>query len=104
MDIAIAGVAVRLDLAEDRTIAVARIVLAAVGPTPLRAASAEQLLRGNRPERALSVAAAVLPPTMRVRSPIRGLQPTIAHALVEVLTRRGVDACARALNLAGEMA
>ena len=33
MDIAIAGVAVRIDLAEDRSIARARIALAAVGPT-----------------------------------------------------------------------
>ena len=104
MDIAIAGVAVRLDLAEDRTIALARIVLAAVGPTPLRAASAEQLLRGNRPERSLSVAAG-----RAAANAARPISDTRAsadyrHALVEVLTRRGVDACARALNLEGEMA
>jgi CO/xanthine dehydrogenase FAD-binding subunit len=100
MDIAIAGVAVRLDLAEDRTIALARIALASVGPTPLRALAAERLLQGNRPEPGLAQEAA-----MAAASAARPISDTRAsadyrRALVEVLTRRALAAVARALNIA----
>src|SRR5262245_39854762 len=59
MDIAVAGVAVRLDLAEDRSLALARVALASVGPTPLRAVAAEQILQGNRLNRDLAAAAEI---------------------------------------------
>ena len=104
MDIAIAGAAVRIDLAEDGTIALARIALASVGPTPLRALPAERLLQGNRPEPALARAAAVA-----AASAARPISDTRAsadyrRALVEVLTRRALAASARALNIAWEPA
>jgi carbon-monoxide dehydrogenase medium subunit len=49
MDIAIAGAAAWIHLDENNTIDEARIVLASVGPIPIRATSAEQALRGERP-------------------------------------------------------
>lgn len=48
-DIAIVGVAAGLVLDEEGTIAEARIVLASVGATPIRAAQAEEMLRSARP-------------------------------------------------------
>ena len=101
MDIAIAGVAVRIDLDEDRSIARARIALAAVAPTPLRAISAERLLLGNRLDRDLSLAVA----GAAANDDARPISDTRASAdyrrnLVEVLTRRGLAACARTLNIA----
>ena len=81
MDIAIAGVAVRIDLAEDRTIALARIALASVGPTPLRALPAERLLQGNRPEpalaqeAALAAAGAANAQTCPPQTPVQGAVP-----------------------------
>jgi CO/xanthine dehydrogenase FAD-binding subunit len=100
MDIAIAGAAVRIDLAEDGTITLARIALAAVGPTPLRALPAERLLQGNRPEPALAREVAVA-----AASAARPISDTRAsadyrRALVEVLTRRALAASARSLNVA----
>jgi hypothetical protein len=53
MDIAIAGAGTWLRLDADGAIAEARIVLASVGPTPMRAPTAEQRLAGERPTRAL---------------------------------------------------
>jgi carbon-monoxide dehydrogenase medium subunit len=47
-DLAIVGVSAGLVLEGDGTIAEARIVLASVGPTPVRAREAEQILRGAR--------------------------------------------------------
>jgi carbon-monoxide dehydrogenase medium subunit len=99
MDIAIAGVAVRIDLAEDGGIAVARIALASVGPTPLRAPSAEALLLGNRLDREVSAAAAGA-----AAGDARPISDTRASAdyrrsLIEVLTRRGLADCARTLNV-----
>jgi CO/xanthine dehydrogenase FAD-binding subunit len=100
MDIAIAGVAVRIDLAEDRSIALARVVLASVGPTPLRALPAERVLQGNRPEPALAREAA-----FASASAARPISDTRASAdyrrgLVEVLTLRALIASARSLNIA----
>ncbi|HJZ30671.1 MAG TPA: FAD binding domain-containing protein [Hyphomicrobiaceae bacterium] len=99
MDIAIAGVAVRIDLAADHTIALTRIALAAVGPTPLRAPSAEAILRGHRLDREVAAAAAAA-----AANDARAISDTRAsadyrRALTEVLTRRGIAACARSLNL-----
>jgi len=99
MDIAIAGVAVRIDLAEDRSIAFARVALASVGPTPLRAVPAERVLQGNRPEPALAreagfAAAGAARPISDTRA-----SADYRRALVEVLTRRALAASARALNI-----
>ena len=57
MDIAIAGAAAWVRLDAEGRIAEARIVLASVGPTPMRATSAEQQLIGERPRAALFEAA-----------------------------------------------
>jgi CO/xanthine dehydrogenase FAD-binding subunit len=99
MDIAIAAVAVRLDLAEDHSISLARVVLAAVGPTPLRALAAERVLQGNRPGPALAGEAA-----FAAASAARPISDTRASAdyrrvLVEVLTRRALAASAHCLNI-----
>ena len=48
-DISIVGAGARLTLAEDRTVAEARISLSAVAPTPMRAVKAEALLAGKAP-------------------------------------------------------
>ncbi len=49
-DLALAGVAVHLELAEDGTVATARIVCNGVGPSPLRLKRVEQTLCGRRPD------------------------------------------------------
>ena len=48
MAIAIVNLCTRLSLAEDGTVAMARIALGAVAPTPLRAVAAETALTGNK--------------------------------------------------------
>ena len=53
MDIAIAGAGAWLRLGDDGTIAEARLALASVAPTPIRAPSAERKLVGERPSGAL---------------------------------------------------
>jgi aerobic carbon-monoxide dehydrogenase medium subunit len=57
-DYALAGVAAALTLADDGTIAQARLGLCAVGPSPLRPSAAEQLLRGQKPDKEAFAAAA----------------------------------------------
>lgn len=57
-DLALAGVSVSLTLADDGTVAAARLALASVGPTVLRARTAEEGLRGGTPDEALLQAAA----------------------------------------------
>ena len=99
MDIAVAGVAVRLDLAEDLSLSLARIALASVGPTPLRALAAEQILQGKRLDRDLAAAAA-----RAAAEAARPISDTRASAdyrrsLVEVLTRRALASCAQSLKL-----
>jgi carbon-monoxide dehydrogenase medium subunit len=48
MDLAFVGVAVWVELGKDDEITRTRIALGAVAPTPIRAPSAENLLRGTR--------------------------------------------------------
>ena len=48
LDIAVSGVASYLEIDEDGIVTVARIVLGAVAPTPVRAGAAEKVLVGNR--------------------------------------------------------
>jgi carbon-monoxide dehydrogenase medium subunit len=97
LDIAVVGVASQLTLA-DGVCARARIALAAVAPTPVRATAAEQALEGQpvtaeRIERAASLAAEAARPI----SDQRGSADFRRH-LVRVLTRRTLT---RALERAG---
>ena len=78
MDIAIAGAGTWLRLDADGDIAEARIVLASVGPTPMRAPTAEQRLAGERPTRALLEEAGRLAASDARPSPIRAARPIIA--------------------------
>jgi len=87
LDIAIVGVASQITLT-DGVCAKARIALAAVAPTPVRATAAEQSLEGQRltPER-IEQAAALAVETARPISDQRGSAEYRRH-LVRVLTRR----------------
>ena len=87
MDLAFIGVAAAVNL-ENGTITEARIGLAAVAPTPIRATEAEDLLKGNAPtsellEQAGAAAAAA-------SSPISDLRCSAEHRreMVNVLTRQ----------------
>ena len=100
MDIAIAGAAAWIRLDENRAIDDARIVLASVGPVPIRATSAEQALRGERPTPALFEAAG-----QRAAGDAQPISDTRSSAdyrrsLVAVLTARALAACCA--NLIGE--
>jgi len=99
MDIAVAGAAawVRLDAAG--RIAEARVVLASVGPTPLRATSAERHLAGERPGAALFEAAGRLAAgDARPISDTRG-SADYRRSLVAVLTARALAECVAALHV-----
>ena len=87
MDLAFIGVAAAINI-DNGTITDARIGLAAVAPTPIRATEAEALLKGNAPtaellEQAGEAAAAAT-------SPISDLRCSAEHRkeMVDVLTRR----------------
>ncbi|MCS7207144.1 MAG: xanthine dehydrogenase family protein subunit M [Dehalococcoidia bacterium] len=88
MDIAVAGAASLVAVDEQGVIRRARIALAAVAPTPVRAHEAEALLEGQRPTRTLLEQAgekAVL-----ATKPITDVRGSIGYRkeLVKVLTRR----------------
>ena len=90
MDLAFIGVAAAINL-DNGTITNARIGLAAVAPTPIRATAAENLLNGNAPtaelvEQAGAAAAAA-------SSPISDLRCSAEHRkeMVDVLTRRTIQ-------------
>ena len=90
MDLAFIGVAAAINL-DNGTITDARIGLAAVAPTPIRATEAENLLNGNAPtaelvEQAGEAAAAA-------SSPISDLRCSAEHRkeMVNVLTRRTIQ-------------
>lgn len=96
MDLAFIGVAAAVDLA-DGTITGARIGLAAVAPTPIRAIEAEGLLSGKSLTDALL--AEVGEAAAAACSPISDLRCSAEHRreMVDVLTRRTVqEAVARA--------
>ena len=79
MDIAIAGAGAWLRLDADGAIAEARIVLASVGPTPIRAPVGRAEARSASGRRArCSRRRAGSPPAMRGPSPTRAARPTIA--------------------------
>jgi CO/xanthine dehydrogenase FAD-binding subunit len=98
MDIAIAGSAAWVCLDADGRIAAARVVLASVGPTPVRAISAEQQLLGECPSHSLFEAAGQL-----AAADARPISDTRASAdyrrsLVHVLTARALSDCCSALS------
>jgi CO/xanthine dehydrogenase FAD-binding subunit len=88
MDIAVAGVASLVALAPDGGIGQARIALAAVAPTPVRAREAEAVLEGRRPSRRLVEEAAER--AVLATRPITDVRGSRAYRqeLVKVLTRR----------------
>ncbi len=97
MDIAVVGAAVAVALDGGSTCKDARIALASVAPTPLRAAAAAAVLRGKdlTPERVAEAARAAAAEAR----PIDDVRATAAYrrAMVEVLTRRALaNALARA--------
>jgi len=96
MDIAVAGVGTWLRLAVGGAVAAARVVLASVGPVPLRALSAETALIGEKPSPALFQEAGRLAAgDARPISDTRG-SADYRRSLVAVLTRRALaDCCAR---------
>ena len=96
MDLAFIGVAAAVDM-DDGTITDARIGLAAVAPTPMRAIEAENLLKGNSLSDALLAEAGEA--AAAACSPISDLRCSAEHRreMVDVLTRRTVqEAVARA--------
>ena len=99
MDIAIAGSGAWLRLDEAGTVTAARIVLASVAPTPIRAHSAEKKLIGERPTRALLAEAGRLAAgEARPISDTRG-SADYRRSLVAVLTARALADCCRQLNV-----
>ena len=97
MDLAFIGVAAAIDM-DNGTITDARIGLAAVAPTPIRATEAEDLLKGNALtpellEQAGEAAAAA-------SSPISDLRCSAEHRreMVDVLTRRTLEQAAERAN------
>jgi carbon-monoxide dehydrogenase medium subunit len=98
MDIAIAGAAAWVRLDAGGGIAEARVALASVGPTPLRAASAEQHLIGKRPSSALfETAGRLAAGDARPISDTRG-SADYRRSLVAVLTARALAECCAALR------
>ena len=99
MDIAVVGAAARIDVAPNNTITAARISLASVAPTPIRAPSAELALAGA-PVSAASFGAAATA-AQSDASPIGDTRASADYRrhLVAVLTRRALETCAARLNL-----
>jgi CO/xanthine dehydrogenase FAD-binding subunit len=99
MDIAVAGAGTWFRLDAGGTIAEARIVLASVGPTPVRAPSAERKLIGERPSPALLEEAGRLAAgDARPISDTRG-SADYRRSLVAVLTARALADCCRQLGI-----
>ena len=90
MDLAFIGVAAAVHLA-DGTITDARIGLAAVAPTPIRATEAEELLKGKSLTPELLAAAGEA--AAAAASPISDLRCSAEHRaeMVDVLTRRTLE-------------
>ena len=99
MDIAVAGAGTWIKLDENGAIAEARITLASVGPTPLRAPSAEARLIGEKPIQSLIEEAGRLAAgDARPISDTRG-SAEYRRTLVSVLTARALAACCGSLGL-----
>jgi xanthine dehydrogenase FAD-binding subunit len=99
MDIAVAGVGTLICLHGDGTIAAARVVLASVAPTPIRARSAEQCLVGEKPTGTLIKEVGRLAAgDARPISDTRG-SADYRRSLIGVLTARALADCLHALNV-----
>jgi len=98
MDIAVAGVGSFITL-EGALCKEARIALAAVAPTPVRARAAEQSLAGQALTRAAIERAGAL--AMEAASPISDVRGSKEYRmeLVRVLTRRTLTECAKRLRV-----
>ena len=91
MELATVGAAVRVTLADDGRVDDLAVVLAAVAPTPLRAARAEALLRGRRPTPSfLAAAAQAASEEARPIGDVRG-SADYRREMVRVLTRRALE-------------
>ncbi|MEE9202644.1 MAG: xanthine dehydrogenase family protein subunit M [Dehalococcoidia bacterium] len=100
MDIAVAGVASLLTVDGQGLISRARVALAAVAPTPLRARRAEEVLEGQRlTEELIGRAAGEAAGECRPISDVRGSADYRRH-LVAVLARRTLKANMQALGMA----
>lgn len=99
MDIAVVGVGVAIDIGPDDGILGARITLAAVGPTPVRATQAEAYLSGAVPNVAIVDEAARL--AMADAKPISDTRGSADYRreLVGVLTRRSLAAALAKLGV-----
>jgi carbon-monoxide dehydrogenase medium subunit len=98
MDIAVAGSGVAIGLDDKGRIASAGIVLASVGPVPVRARRAESLLIGEPPaEAAFAAAGAAAAAECTPISDTRG-SADYRRRLVAVLTRRALADCATRLG------
>lgn len=99
MDIAVAGSGTWISLDEQGRISDARIALASVGPTPLRAETAEKKLIGEAPGGALLEDAGRLAAAdARPISDTRG-SADYRRTLVSVLTARALAACCKSLGV-----
>ena len=97
MDIAVVNCAAFVRLDAEGSVAEARIALGAVGPTPLRAVSAEERLKGQRLDPNLAASAAEC--AAEDAQPIDDVRAGADYRkeMVRVLTRRAIeDACQRA--------
>jgi xanthine dehydrogenase FAD-binding subunit len=93
MDIAIAGAGAFIRLGPDGAIAEARVALASVAPTPIRAPTAERALVGQQPSEALfEEAGRSAAQDARPISDTRG-SADYRRTLVAVLTARALAAC-----------
>jgi CO/xanthine dehydrogenase FAD-binding subunit len=90
-DCNLVNVASFISLGPDGTIQSARIVMGCVGPIPLRANSAEKMLIGQKPEKALFSSAGAA--ASSDSTPIDDFRGTAAYKkdMVGVLTRRTLD-------------
>jgi CO/xanthine dehydrogenase FAD-binding subunit len=96
MDIAVAGVGSLVELSDDGICQQARIALAAVAPTPVRAREAEEFLAGKTAGEQVFAQAAEL--AARAAKPISDVRGSAAYRteLFKVLTRRSLrKACER---------
>jgi len=102
MDIAVAGVGAWVQLDGEGKVIEARIAMAAVAPTPVRAPQAESRLRGERLTAALIEEAAS--GAARDATPISDTRGSAEYRreLIRTLTRRTLQSCARQLGLSVE--
>ena len=92
-DYATVSVAATMRLAADGTIADVRIVLGAVGPTPLRLRSVEEALRGRAPDR-VDEAVAMVPDEVQPLDDLRG-SASYKREMARVWTARAIARLAR---------